>query len=435
MSDFVETPKWVCGDATGRDFPSSPQVLHEHGRQFLAEILQAADWLSAEHAPIDIQHCNLVDAGSTGQKCVIQVSDRTGANLPPLFCKFSRATYNQHRDAARIQMASEVRLALLSRHPAFPITVPRVVFADYEERSGTGVLITEAVDFSAPGIQAPFEKYRDDAIDTPVKYYQAVLDAIGTLAGTHQSGALGVSLDQDFPFSQDKLAINVSGVCTPDEAVLRVKDLAQFMEDFPQLFPASLTSGKLIENLYHFAPRVLEQRETLIARLFEQPEHIALCHWNAHLDNAWFWQDDEILKVGLFDWGHVGQMNLGMALWGSLSGARPELWDEHFELLLTTFCDAVQRAGGQTIDPARMALQMDGYIALMGLDWLLDTPSRLRATLETMDGLSDAFDPRIHERERIRSPLGILTLFLHLWMSRDFARLAEEGSSSVEPAP
>ncbi len=425
MSDSVESPKWVCGDTTGRDFPSSPQVLHDQGRLFLSEILQAADWLSPAHAPIDIAHFNLVDAGSTGQKCVIQVSDRNGATLPPLFCKFSRAAHNQHRDAARIQMASEVRLALLSRHPAFPITVPRVVFADYEQRSGTGVLITEAVDFAAPGIQAPFEKYRDDAIHAPVRYYQAVLDAIGTLAGTHQSGALGTTLDQDFPFSQDKLAINVSGVCTPDEAVVRVNDLAQFMADFPQLFPHSLTSGKLIENLRDFAPRVLEQRETLIARLFEQPEHIALCHWNAHLDNAWFWQADQTLKVGLFDWGHVGQMNLGMALWGCLSGARPELWDEHFDKLLMTFCGAVQRAGGQTIEPVRLALQMDGYIALMGLDWLLDTPSRLRATLEAMEGLSGALDPRIHERERIRSPLGILTLFLHLWMSRDFARLAE----------
>jgi hypothetical protein len=40
-----------------------------------------------------------------------------------------------------------------------------------------------------------------------------------------------------------------------------------------------------------------------------QTDYLALCHWNANADNAWFWQDaDNALHCGLLDWGCVGQM-------------------------------------------------------------------------------------------------------------------------------
>ena len=44
-------------------------------------------------------------------------------------------------------------------------------------------------------------------------------------------------------------------------------------------------------------------------------ELVAFCHWNANIDNAWFWRDEDgHLACGLMDWGNVGQMNMVTAI-------------------------------------------------------------------------------------------------------------------------
>ena len=55
------------------------------------------------------------------------------------------------------------------------------------------------------------------------------------------------------------------------------------------------------------------------------------------------------------DWGCVGQMNMGMAIWGAMSGAETELWDVHLDELLQLFVTEVQRHGGPHLDPAGCA--------------------------------------------------------------------------------
>ncbi len=81
--------------------------------------------------------------------------------------------------------------------------------------------------------------------------------------------------------------------------------------------------------------------------LADHPDYVALCHWNANVDNAWFWRDhDGMLHCGLMDWGCAGQMNVAMALWGAMSGAETDLWDHHLDELLGLFVDEVRRCGG-----------------------------------------------------------------------------------------
>ena len=95
------------------------------------------------------------------------------------------------------------------------------------------------------------------------------------------------------------------------------------------------------------SPRFLEHEVAIRQYLHSQPDFIALCHWNANIDNAWFWRNAQgELECGLMDWGRVGQMNVALAIFGALSGAEIELWNEHLTELLTLFvrrrCEAAE---------------------------------------------------------------------------------------------
>lgn len=93
---------------------------------------------------------------------------------------------------------------------------------------------------------------------------------------------------------------------------------------------------------------MIVQAEAAVWRhLAADPNHIALCHWNANVDNAWFWRDaDDVLQCGLMDWGCVSQMNVAMALWGAMSAAEITLWNEHFDALVTLFVTELAAVGG-----------------------------------------------------------------------------------------
>ena len=116
-----------------------------------------------------------------------------------LFVKFSRDIEHPVRDRGRTQMEPEVRFAVLSRAPEFPIAVPRPQFGDYHRDSGTGLLITERISFGANGIERQYHKCLDYEMPEPYEHYRALLTAVARLAGTHQSGHLPASLTQHLP--------------------------------------------------------------------------------------------------------------------------------------------------------------------------------------------------------------------------------------------
>lgn len=67
-------------------------------------------------------------------------------------------------------MDGEVRLAALSRHPAFPVAVPRPYFAGFDPISGNGVLITERIRFGEAGIMPLRAKNMDHELADPAEY-------------------------------------------------------------------------------------------------------------------------------------------------------------------------------------------------------------------------------------------------------------------------
>ena len=78
------------------------------------------------------------------------------------------------------------------------------------------------------------------------------------------------------------------------------------------------------------------------------------------------------------DWGHVGQMNIALALWGALSAADPDFLSKELDGLLDHFITTQRAAGGPDILPTRLKQHFCMFVATMGLAWLMDAPALIR---------------------------------------------------------
>jgi len=410
---------WVTGDLYGLSFPADPSALRAGGAAFLTEAFRRSGVL-VDNSVARIARFGEVAGGSTGRKVMLAVGyDRSAPELPTdLFAKFSRDFDSPTRDLGKTQMDAEVRFAALSRAPGFPIAVPRVLFADYHRQTGTGILVTERILFGTNGIEPQYHKCLDYDMPEPLGHYQALLTTLARLAGTHRSGRLPAGLTAQFPL--DVAAATVGERVTPSAAKLdrRVARLAELVHACPGLLPATVRSPRFLAGLRDEVLRVASHERAITRLLAADPDYVALCHWNANIDNAWFWRDGPdgrgALRCGLMDWGCVSQMNLGMALWGAMSGAETGMWDEHFDDLLSLFATEFHRCGGPRLDPERLRRDTLLYAAAMGVAWLLDVPALLRKRFG--DAPPDSrTDPRIRDDESVRAPLQMLSNLLFLW--------------------
>jgi hypothetical protein len=182
--------------------------------------------------------------------------------------------------------------------------------------------------------------------------------------------------------------------------------------------------------------RYLHHEATIKRFLHANRDFIALCHYNANIDNAWFWRDSVgALGCGLLDWGRVRQMNVAYALWGSLCGASLEIWDRHLEELLSLFADELHAHGGPRLDIAELELHLHFYVATMGLATLIEAPALVLSRLPEAAQAQSPLDPVFRKDGVARGFLHVFTAFLNLWQTRDFEasldRLLDGGSRQV----
>lgn len=412
-----ETHRSVTGEQFGLAIPADPTGLRRGGARFLTDAFRASGVLADGNAVTGITEFREVAGGSTGRKVVLSVQyDRPQPGLhTDLFVKFSRDLDNPARDRGKTQMEPEVRFASLSRAPGFPIAVPEAQFADYDRGTGTGILITERIPFGRRGIERHYHKCLDYDMPDPVGHYRALLTALARLAGTYGSGRLPGHLAARFPLDVRAATVGERAPLSADKLDRRVTQLAGFVETHPGLVPANVRSPDFLARLRDEVPWVARHEYTITSQLAVDSEYVALCHWNANIDNAWFWRESaSVLCCGLLDWGCVGQMNMGMAIWGAMSGAETGMWNEHFDELLQLFVREVRRCGGPDLEPDRLARHTLLYAAVMGVAWLLDVPALIHARFGA-NAPASRMDPRIRDDESVRAPLQMLANLLNLW--------------------
>ncbi len=424
---------WVTGDRHGLAFPADPATLRAAGARFLTEAFWASGVLG-DNSVARVAGFREVGGGSTGRKVVLSVEyDKPTPDLhTDLFVKFSRDFDDPARDRGRTQMEPEVRFATLSRAPDFPIAVPSVQFGDYHRQTGTGILITERIRFGVNGVERQYHKCLDYEMPEPLAHYRALLTALARLAGTHRSRRLPADLTAHFPLDVAAATVGERAPLTADRLDRRVTRLVEFIDTHPGLVPANIGSAEFLARLRDEVPRVAEHEHAVARLLAADGDYVALCHWNANVDNAWFWRDaDGALRCGLMDWGCVGQMNLGMALWGAMSGAETEMWNHHLGELLDLFVEEVHGYGGPALDPDRLRQHTLLYAAAMGVAWLLDVPALLRKRFQAMP--NSRRHPLIRSDEGVRAPLQMLSNLLFLWERHRVGDLLDAALADPDP--
>ncbi len=414
---------WVRGDTSGLDIPADIEALRDGGEAFLTRAFRSTGALAADNAVARITRFEECPGGSTGRKLFLSVAYAWPApGLPTeLFVKFSRDFDDPIRDRGRDQLEPEVRLAALSRAPGFPVAVPARLFGDYHAASSTGVLITERIAFGEGAVERHYDKCLDYEMREPLEHYRALVTAVAGLAGAHKAGRLAGDVDRLFPF--DAAAAIASDPIRYDARQLlnRVSRFSDFAARYPRLVPAPMAAPDFIAVLADQAPRFAEHWPAIKRFLHADPDLIALCHWNANVDNAWFWRDaNGDLGCGLMDWGRVGQMNVALALWGALSAAEPSMLDDHLDGLLALFVAEYERQGGPRIAVPTLALHLHLFVATMGLAWLMDAPALIERRIPDLAAIEGRRDPRFSADETARTQLHMLTNMLNLWRTRDF---------------
>lgn len=413
----------VPGDETGIVIPAHGEALREDGSAWLTAAFRRFGSLSPNNSVARIVRLDRCPGGSTGAKFFLDVEYETPdpALHTALFVKFSRDFDDRRRDhPGRYEMASEVPFMELARSPDFPIDVAVPYFADYQMETGTGIVITERVAFGEGRIEPHRPKCLDfRTMDEPLPYYRATVTALARLAGAHKSGRLSDDVEERFPWGP------VAGSADPirhslAELEAELNQCRDFVLRGPQHFPEDVRSAAFLEQMRRDALLIRENEATIQRYLTGDPAMIALDHWNAHIDNCFFWREGAELHCGLIDWGRVGQITFGSALWGGLSAAHHDIWDRHLDELLGLFVEEYRRGGGPAITVEALENHLMVHIATMGVARVLAFPEIISFRYPAIAQASGPQDAAILAIEPARNCLHVLTVFLKLWERRDF---------------
>jgi hypothetical protein len=418
-----EMSRSAVGDSTRLTMPACAEALAQAPERFLTEAMRAYGVMGDDNSVAAVTRLEIFAGGNSGQKALIDVEYAHDAPQLPrrLFAKFSRCFVDPFRDRRRAELDGEVRLATLSRLPGFPIAVPRPVFADFEAATGTGLLVTERIAFGEGAIEPLHEKCMDHLLPAPHEHYRALISAQARLAAAQHRGALSPQLETLFPYDRPAAEADLPIACGAANLRTKVAGIAAFIADHPQLFPPALLDPSFPQRLERDALAFLEN-EALVRRFLQHdPRLIALCHWNANIDNAWFWRaSDGSLDCGLLDWGMVRQMNIATGLWGGLSACETMFLAEELEGLLDYYRTELEAHGGPALPADLLALHFDLALAITGLSLMMDLPALVSARMPDIGEARGSRDPLIRRDKVVEGFLLVTTNFLNLWALRRF---------------
>ncbi len=412
-----------CGEAAGLAIPVDPTALLAAGPEWLTSAFRAYGALAPDNAVTRIAHAEQFNAGNSGDKLVLKVEYARSepALHEDLFVKFSRCLHDPFRDRRRGELEAEVHLADLSRHPAFPVAVPKAYFAGFEEDTGNGVLITQRVWFGEGGLEALRPKNMDHLVANAPEYYRATATALAKLAAAHKSGRLSPEVERLFPFDPVLAAAELPLQWDDGQVREKAERIAEFIADAPQLFPANATTPAFLRRFAEDAVQFQRHDKAIRRFLFADPDMVALAHWNTHIDNAWFWRDEAgVLQAGLLDWGMARQMNLAMALWGGLSGGNQAFWRDDAEAVIDHFLAELSAHGGPTIAPGRFRLHLDLSVGMLTLALMMDMPVMFLSRMPDVGLASSPDDPKLHVDKVVHGFLHTFGNAIGLWQRRDF---------------
>jgi hypothetical protein len=429
-------PGFVRGDATGLDIPAHPDALRDRPEERLTALFRAYGSLSRDNRVVRVTRFEPFAGGNSGLKLALSVEyEKPQPDLHTgLFAKFSRDFTDPFRDRRRYELEGEIRLAELSRLPAFPVRVAKPYFADFDSETGSGVLITERIAYGSGNIEPLHPKCMDRLLADPLEYYRETVGALARLAAAQKTGSLSPDLERLFPFHAETAAADIAIPWNAREMREKVAAWARFVRECPQLFPANIADPAFFSRLERDALRYLEHEADVRRFLHADARFIALCHWNSNIDNAWFWRDEAGgLHCGLLDWGMVRQMNVAYGLWGGLSAADGDFLAAHLDKLLAHFAGEYAAHGGPAVDTGELGLHFDLSLAVLGLALMMDTPALVESRYPAIRQASGPHDSQLAQEKVVHGFLHVSTNFLDLWQRRGLGASLERMLARAQP--
>ena len=363
--------RWVTGEIFGLEIPADAETLVAAGTDFLTKAFHASGALTANNRVSRIVEAKEFFGGGTGKKLLLTIAyESIEPNLPEqLFIKFSRNFDSELSDRARFMMISEANFAVLSRSPDFPVAVPACLFVDVESEAATGLIITECITYGRNGVEALYPKCMDYTVPEPVEHYKAILRGLAKLSGTHRGGRLSPDFDKKFPFDRERASAVFSMRAPEDKLIQRANRMFDFVQRYPKLFSESLRGLAFREQFIRDIPDVVAAEKRIREILYGDSEFIAFAHWNANIDNCWFWRDaEDVLQCGFIDWANAGQISVAQSISGAISGAEPFIWNEHLDELLTVFIEEYAAQGGPRLNLDELRLHVLLIVAFSGVN-------------------------------------------------------------------
>ena len=413
--------RWVVGEIFGLEIPADAATLVCGGPDFLTRAFRTSGALATNNRVSRFVKAEEFFGGGTGKKLLLTVAyELPGSELPEqLFIKFSRNFDNELWDRARSMMISEANFAVLSRAPDFPVAVPACLFADVESESGTGLIITECITYGCNSLEALYPKCMDYRVPKPVEHYKAILKGLAKLSGTHRGGRLSPDFDRKFPYDR-KQASAVFAIRAPEEKLIqRANRMFDFVERYPKLFAQNVRAPELREQFIRDIPDLVAAEGRIREVLYGNPEFIAFAHWNANIDNCWFWRDaDGMLQCGFMDWANAGQISVAQSVSGAISGAEPFIWNEHLDELLTVFIQEYATHGGPRLGLDELRLHILLIVAVGGVAYSMGAPIAIERDIEDIDAVESYQDDCFRQHENARIQLHMMTKMLNVWHTR-----------------
>ena len=411
----------VTGEIFGLEIPADAATLVCDGTDFLTRAFQTSGALAANNRVSRIVEAEEFLGGGTGKKLLLTVAyESPEPDLPDhLFVKFSRNFDNELWDRARSMMISEANFAVLSRSPDFPVVVPACLFADVESQSATGLIITECITYGRNGREALYPKCMDYNVPDPVEHYKAILKGLARLSGTHRGGRLSPDFDRKFPYNREQAAAVFSLRAPEEKLIQRANRMFDFIERYPKLFAAQVRAPGFREQFIRDIPDLVAAEGRIREILYGNPEFIAFAHWNANIDNCWFWRDaDGVLQCGFLDWANAGQISVAQSVSGAISGAEPFIWNEHLDELLTVFIQEYAAQGGPRLSLDELKLHILLIVAVSGVARAMGAPIAVQRDLVDIDAVESYQDDCFHQHENARIQLHMMTKMLNVWQTR-----------------
>lgn len=421
-------PDRVIGQQLGLAFPPNIEPLLAQGTAFLTAAFRASGAIAADNAVAEITHSKEFFGGGAGRKLMLSVRyEKPEPGLhTELFVKYPRDFGDPLRDLFSHLMEPETRFALLSRQPGFPVAVPKCYFADYDPQTRSGILITACIPFGRDGVEPFHDKCRDYEVHDPLAHYRALICVIARLAAAHKAGRFGSEIDRQFPYDATQIRSDDRIPYTPEQLAGKIDAIAAFARDYPQLMPANIADPAFLAGFAREAQGFLEHELAIKRFLNADADFIALCHWNANIDNAWFWRDaGGELEAGLLDWGSVSQMNVAQSIFGALCAVETDLWNAHRDTLVAAFADEYRAHGGPVLDVAELKFHTQLFVALLGLAWMSNAPEIIAAQLPALSEVRDRFDPRFADNFLARAQLQLMVVFLNAWQTEDYGAVLD----------